>query len=279
MKVALVLEGGGLRGIFTAGVIDCFLDNDINFDYVCGVSAGACNTLAYLGKTKNFFKNCSLNNDGEKFFGARQFVETRHIVNLDMVFNEYASRFNFDWKSFLKNKTPWEMVVTNLKTGKPEYLNAKTKKKVTQIGRASCSIPLLTDPVKINRKLYLDGGTADSIPVKRAFELGYDKVVVVLTRKKGSYSKINDAELALMKRIYSKYPNFIRTSENRGQNYKDEVAFCEQKEKEGKLVLIRPTAVEVSRLESDQKELSLAYYHGYTKAKQNLDQIKNWLKK
>lgn len=279
MKVALVLEGGGLRGVFTAGVIDSFLDNNIEFDYVCGVSAGACNTMAYLGKSKEFFKNCVLNSDGERFFGARQLVESKHLVNLEKVFKDYAAKYDFDWDTFINNKTPWEMVVSNLETGKAEYLNAKDKEEISKIGKASCSIPLVTDPVEINGVKYLDGGTTDSIPVKRAFELGYDKVVVVLTRKKGSYSKVNSGELAVMRRIYSEYPNYIEASINRKNDYIESVNFCERKQKEGDVLIIRPTAVEVSRLESDQKELSLAYYNGYTKADQNISKIKEWLSK
>lgn len=276
-KVALVLEGGGLRGIFTAGVIDCFIENKIDFDYVCGVSAGACNTFEYIAKVKGFLKNCMMQTDKKNaFFGVRQMAESHKFVNLDKVFYDYTKQYDFDFNAFANSKINWEFVATNIETGEPEYLHSKKVEEIRKMGVASCSLPILTEPVKLNGKLYLDGGMADSVPIQRAIDKGYDKVVVVCTRRKGSFSKVKNYEKPIYNRLYKDYPNFLKTVNNRTKLYKNQISLCEKLEEEGKVILIRPTLPEVSRLESDLNELSLSYYHGYTKAKEYIEQIKKW---
>ena len=276
-KIALVLEGGGLRGIFTAGVIDCFLDEKIDFEYVVGVSAGTCNTFAYVGKSRGFIKKSMLQEDKKNsFFGVKQMRESHKYVDLDKVFFDYTSQYFFDEKEFKKSKIKWEFVATNIKTGKAEYLHSDDYEVARKMGVASCSLPILTKPVEIDNKLYLDGGMADSIPIKHAMDKGYEKVVVVCTRKKGSYSKIKEIEMPIYNQMYKQYPNFIKTVEKRTSLYKRQVNLCEKLEKQGNVILIRPTLPEVSRLESDVNELSLSYYHGYTKAKEYIKQIKKW---
>lgn len=276
-KIALVLEGGGLRGVFTAGVIDCFIENEIDFDYVCGVSAGSCNTFAYVAKEKGFLKKCMMQQDKKnKFYGVRQMSESHKYVNLDKVFYDYTKQFGFNFKNFKNSKTDWEFVATNIKTGKPEYLHSDNLEEAKQMGVASCSLPILTEPVKLKGKLYLDGGMSDSVPVQRAIDKGYDHVVVVATRKKGSYSKVKKYEKPVYNSLYKKYPNFLKAVNARTKLYKNQITLCEKLEKEGKVILIRPTIKEVKRLESDMNELSLSYYHGYTLAKEYIDEIRKW---
>ena len=276
-KVALVLEGGGLRGIFTAVVIDCFLDNNIDFDYVVGVSAGSCNAFAYLAKARSFIKKCMLQEDKKNsFFGVQQMVESGKFVNLDKVFYDYTEQFDFDFETFNKTKVKWEFVATNMETGKAEYLYSSDVSKAQEIGRASCSLPILTSPVEIDGQLYLDGGVADSVPIKRALEKDYEKVVVVCTRRKGSYSKVKKSELPIMESLYSKYPNFIECVKRRTDLYKKQIDLCEQLEEKGNVVLIRPTLPEVSRLESDLEELRLSYFHGYSKTKEHINRLEKW---
>lgn len=276
-KVALVLEGGGLRGVFTGGTIDCFLDKKIDFDYVVGVSAGSCNTFAYIGRQRGYARACMIQKDrSNSFWGVSQMRESHKFVDLDKIFYEYTQQYDFDFDRFISNPTPWDMVVSNVYTGKAEYMHTDDIERSRLIGKASCSMPGLTEPVNIGDQLYMDGGICDSIPVQRALDLGYDKVVVVLTRKQGNYSRINDAALALFRRLYGKYPNFYKALENRTQMYHDQVDLCEKLEAEGKVIIIRPTMQEVSRLESNEDELLMSYYHGYTKAKEFVDQIKDW---
>lgn len=276
-KVALVLEGGGLRGIFTAGVIDCFIDNKIDFDYVVGVSAGACNTFAYIAKARSFLKKSMLQEDKKNsFFGVQQMMESGKFMNLDKVFYDYTSQYDFDFDTFKKSKIKWEFVATNIETGQAEYLYSSDTNIAREMGRASCSLPIITSPVEVNGKLYLDGGVADSVPIQHALDKGYEKVVVVCTRRKGSYSRVKKSELPIMERMYSKYPKLIETLKGRTELYKKQITLCEKLEEDGSVILIRPSLPEVGRLESDLDELSFAYYHGYTKAKEYIDKIKNW---
>ncbi|MBQ2509698.1 MAG: patatin family protein [Erysipelotrichaceae bacterium] len=278
MKTALVLEGGGLRGVFSAGVIDCFLDHDIRFDYVIGVSAGACNAMAILGKQKRYFWSIINTVSGRNsFYGVSQMVDSHRFVNLDKIFYEYTEQFHFDFDTLMNNPAEWEMVVSNIETGKAEYMTTKDLDRLRVIGKASCSLPIITDPVNIDGQLYLDGGICDSIPIEHVLEKGFDRIVVVLTRKKGNYSHTNEPTKAIIRRIYSAYPNLIKAMYDRGDLYRNEVAMCEQLEQEGKVILIRPTMKEIGRLESDENEISLSYFHGYTKAKENIEAIKKWV--
>ncbi|MBR4462753.1 MAG: patatin family protein [Erysipelotrichaceae bacterium] len=276
-KTALVLEGGGLRGIFTAGVVDCLLDNKIFFDYVIGVSAGACNMFAYIGEQKRYIKKCMIQkNPFESFYGVPQAIESHRLVDLDKVFDEYTESYGFDFDRFISSRTKWEMVVSNMRTGQAEYLHSDDIERAKLIGKASCSLPIITPPVKIDDDMYLDGGILDSIPVQRALDLGYDRILVVLTRKKGNFSSLKEATKLIFSRLYADYPTFLEKAFQRGVKYREEVALCEKLEAEDKAIIIRPTMQEVGRLESDEDALSMSYYHGYTKTKEYIAQLKQW---
>lgn len=281
-KIGLVLEGGGLRGIFTAGVLDFFLDKGIKVDYVVGVSAGSCNAYAYLTGKRAYFKDCILNEKGfDSFFGIAQMAESKKLVNLDKVFEDFADKYNFDYSKLIHSKTEWEVVVSNIKTGLPEYKTEKRSiTRAQTIGKASCSLPILTFPVKIGGKLYLDGGICDSIPIRRAEEKGCDKTIVIATRRKGRYCHVSDTEKPVYSSLYgSKYPKFLEAVYNREDMYKEEVAYIESQVKKGKTFLIRPTLPEVGRLETNTSKISLAYYHGYSKAEELYPELLEFLKK
>ena len=277
-KVALILEGGGLRGLFTAGVLDCFIDYNIDFDYVCGVSAGACNAFAFIAKERGYLKKALLQKKGkDSFYGVSQMLESHKYVNLDKVFYDYAKKYDFDFDKFKNSSIDWEMVATNIETGLPEYLHSDDIEEAKIIGKASCSLPLFTDPVEYNDKLYLDGGIADSIPYQHCVDKGYKRIVVICTRKKGNFSKVNAAEKQLFANVYKKYPNFLKAVKKRTALYKAQVYKVEQDAEHGDAFLIRPTLPEIGRLESDLEELSMSYYHGYTKAIEYLDSLKRYM--
>ena len=277
-KVGLVFEGGGLRGIFSGGVNDCLLDNDINVDYVIGVSAGSGNLYEYVAKKRGYIKDCLIQkNRLDSFYGFPQMIESHKYINLDKMYDEYADKYGFSYENFMTNPIEWEVVVSNIETGEAEYMHTNDIERSKLIGKASCSIPGFVPPVKIDDQLYLDGGICDSIPVQRALDKGCDKVIVVLTRKKGNFSVLKEPTRTLMKQMYSDYPKFVDAMLARNDLYKNQVALAEQLEEEGKAIIIRPTMQEVGRLESNEDELTLAYYHGYTKAKEYIDTIKSWL--
>lgn len=277
MKTGLVLEGGGLRGIFTAGVVDCLLDHEIIFDYVIGVSAGACNLFAYVGEQKRYIRKCLIQkNPFDSFYGIPQMVGSHRLVDLDKIFEEYSITYGFDFDRFIHSRIQWEMATSNLNTGKAEYMTTDDIERAKLIGKASCSLPIITPPVAIDGNLYLDGGVCDSIPIQRALDQGCDRVLVVLTRKKGNFSGLNDATKVIFSRLYADYPHFLEAAYNRGNKYREEVKQCEELEENGKVVIIRPTMQEVNRLESDEDQLSMSYYHGYTKTKEYLNKLQEW---
>ena len=276
-KIGLVLEGGGLRGVFTSGVIDCFLDHNIVFDYVVGVSAGCCNMYQYVAGKRGYFRSCMIQkNPFNSFYGVPQMVTSHKFVDLDKVFEEYTVQYGFSYEDFVASRIEWEAVVSNIETGLPEYMKTDDPERAKLIGRASCSMPGLTSPVEIDGQLYLDGGICDSIPAERALNNDCDKLVVVLTRKKGNYSTFNEAAKILFRRIYGSHPEFLKALMDRNDLYKDQVALCEELERNDKAMIIRPTIQEVGRLESNEDDLLLSYYHGYTKTKEYLERINSW---
>jgi len=267
-KIGLVLEGGGLRGVFTGGCVDFFLDKGIKFDYVVGVSAGSCNACAYVASKRGYAKSCMIQDDPkDNFYGFYQMKDSHKYIDLDKVFEEYISRYGLDYKKYFSNKTECELVVANIETGLAEYKSErKDLERAKTIGKASCSLPLITSPVELDGNLYLDGGLCDSIPVQRALDKGCDKVVVICTRRKNIVPHISDIQKPLYESFYHKYPKLLEAIFNREQTYADQNKLVDSLVKKGKCVCIRPTLPEIGRLESDQEKLMMYYYHGYTKA-------------
>ena len=275
-RIGLVLEGGGLRGIFTAGVLDFFLDKGIEFDYVVGVSAGACNLMGYVSKHRGYYRDVCLKDASEDpFFGIVQMADSHKFVDLDKAFDVYAEKENFDFDKLLNAKEEWELVVSNINTGLAEYkTETHDLDRLMRIGKASCSIPILTLPVELDDNLYLDGGICDSIPIRRAEEMGCDYTVVIATRRNGVYCHSSELEKQAYSRLFAKkYPNFYEALVNRKDMYVDEISYIEKQVENGKSFLIRPTLPETGRLEKDTSKLSLSYYHGYTKAEEVYDDL------
>jgi predicted patatin/cPLA2 family phospholipase len=188
-NIGLVLEGGALRGIFTAGVLDYLLERNIYFPYVVGVSAGACNMLGYVSKQIGYTRDSMIQKDAsQRFYGLNQLLKSGKLMNLDKIFFDYPYKEKpFDFDTYFNSEIEGEMVVTNCLTGKAEYLQETIlDKRLSTIGKASSSMPLFTSMVDIDGCPYLDGGLSDSIPIHRALDKGYKKNVVILTRNKGS---------------------------------------------------------------------------------------------
>ena len=184
MKTLLVLEGGALRGIYTAGVLDVFLDNNIEIDAIVGVSAGALFGINYVSKQRGRCLRYNLENaNNRNYMGFYSLLKTGNIMNKDFCFNKLIYEIDpFDFETFKKSNTKFYCVVTNLETGKPEYINIKDLEKDMEYLRASGSMPLVSEIIEINGKKYLDGGVSDSVPLEWALKQGYDRVIVVETR-------------------------------------------------------------------------------------------------
>ncbi len=265
----LVLEGGGMRGVFTCGVLDCFLDNNIEFPYVVGVSAGACNGLSYISKQRGRarFSNIELL-EKYNYIGLKHFIRKRNFLNFDILFNELPEKiFPYDYDTFFASTTLYEMVTTNCLTGHAEYHSEKKdKNRLLAIAQASSSLPVMCPVTYVDHVPMLDGGICDSIPVKRAMEKGYIKNIVVLTRNKG-YRK-NGKDIRIPSFIYRNYPHVREALNCRGKIYNEQLDLIDKLEGEGKIKVIRPVnPVTVDRLEKDTAKLIDLYEEGYSCAK------------
>lgn len=262
---ALVLEGGGMRGLYTTGVLDSFLEHRLYFEYVIGVSAGATHALSYLSRQKGRARRVNVDYvKRSDYMGLRCLVREKSLFGMDLLFHKIPYEYDpFDFDEFARNCSNYHAVVTNLETGKAEYLSPRTPKEVLPAGQASCSLPLVSQPVVINGVPYLDGGIADSLPVRKALADGNRKLVVVLTQPRG-YRKPPSRKSMLVRFAYRKYPEFVRTLENRERIYNETLDYLDQLERDGKAFVISPLPqAGLRRLERDPVRLSALHASGY----------------
>ena len=261
----LVLEGGGLRGVFTCGVLDCFMDRGIRFPFTVGVSAGACNGLSYMSGQRGRAKASNIDlMEKYHYIGFRYLLTQRCIMDFKLLFEDFPERIiPYDYDAYFSNPDRFVMVATNCLTGKAMYLEEKSSsERVMDIVRASSSLPFVSPITYVDGVPMLDGGIADSIPIEYAMSQGYDKLVVVLTRNKGYRKK--DSKLGAAKVFYSRYPNLKRALSERNAVYNKTMKLIERLEEDGRITVIRPSSpIEVSRMEKDTSKLTALYQEGY----------------
>ena len=264
----MILEGGGMRGVFTSGVLDCFMDNGIRFPYTIGVSAGACNGLSYIsnqrGRAK--FSNIDLL-EKYNYIGIKHLIKKGNIMDFDLLFHTFPDEIiPYDYEKLASCEEHYEMVTTSCKTGKACYYEEKKDpKRVIDIVKASSSLPFVCPITYVDGEPMLDGGIADSIPIMRARELGYDNNVVVLTRNKGYRKKEKDMKYVSL--FYKKYPAMQEAIRNRNKIYNEQISMIEDLEERGELIVIRPERpIEVDRIERNSKKLIALYEEGYNLA-------------
>ena len=264
-KTALVLEGGGLRGVFTCGVLDCFMDHGIRFPFTVGVSAGACNGLSYMSGQRGRARSSNIDlMEKHHYVGFRYLLTQGCIMDFKLLFEDFPEKvIPYDYDAYFANPDRYVMVTTNCLTGKAEYLEEKaSSERVMSIVRASSSLPFLTKIAYVDGVPMLDGGIADSIPVAYAMDQGYEKMVVVMTRNKGYRKK--DSKMRLSKVFYRKYPQLQKALSERNAVYNRTMDLIEKLEAEGRIIVIRPERpVEVGRMEKDTGKLSALYQEGY----------------
>lgn len=265
-QTGLVLEGGGMRGVFTAGVLDYFMDNNIRFPYIVGVSAGASNGLSYASwqRGRSKFSNIDLLKK-YNYIGFRHLLKGKGIINLDYLFNIYPDKYYpFDYDTFFSSSSRFVIVASNCLTGQAEYFEEKEKpERLLAITRASCSLPVLCPVTYVDGIPMVDGGVTDSIPIKRAIIDGYNRNVVVLTRNKGYRKK--DKDFRLPRFIYKEYPLLREQLRLRYKQYNDTLDYIDQLEDEHKITVIRPVKkLQVGRTEKDTTKLIELYNEGYT---------------
>ena len=281
MSSCLVLEGGAKRGIYTAGVLDVFLEHGIITDGVIGVSAGAIHGCSYVAKQlgRSIRYNIKYNDD-YRFMSFKSLLKTGSVVDTDFAYHELPEKLDpFDHNTFENSNIKFYATCTNLKTGKAEYvLCPNLKEHYINYLRASASMPLVSQIVELDNNCYLDGGIADSIPLKAAFDLGYKKNIVVLTRQEG-YSKKPSSLLWLAKLMYKKYPNFINTLKNRHTDYNQTLQYIKNLEENKEIFVIRPSKyIKISRMEKNIEVVKEMYQLGRQDALNAIQQIKGFLK-
>ena len=280
-KTCLVLEGGAMRGMYTAGVLDTLMQNNIKFDAIIGVSAGALFGINYksnqIGRAYRY--NMQYINDKE-YIGLYSYLTTGNIMNKSFCFDKLVNELDkFDYQAFKNNKTKFYVVVTNLLTGTPEYQELTDLNDQNQMEylRASGSMQYVSKPVKINNNYYLDGATGDSIPIKYMEKLGFNKIIVVGTRPEG-YQKQYKPQPS--KIFYKKYPKFIKALSNRPSMYNETIKYIEKKANNHEIIFIRPSKdLKVKHIEKNKKKLSSLYTLGQNNTKEIISTINKYLTK
>lgn len=269
MKTGLVLEGGAFRTIFSAGVLDAFLDTGLPLpDYTIGVSAGAAYGVSYLSRQsrRNLKLLCTYAND-KRYMGVRHLLDrdNRSYFGLDFSFDTIPNKLlPFDYDTFAAYPGVVEAVVTNLNTGRADYLEVPRNDRRSKLIQATCSLPLLFPICYINDRPYLDGGCADPIPWKHALDQGCDRLVVVLTRERDYHRKDSQRQASLLKKTFQDYPNFLKTMAERAEAYNKSREELFRLEKEGKVLLIAPTSTAgFSRTERDLTKIRALWQDGY----------------
>ena len=280
-KIGLILEGGGMRGIYTAGVLDFFIDKNIEVDLVVGVSAGGCHAASYLSKQYKRAYHTNIDYlDNKEYISFRNLIKTGSIFGMDLMFNKIPNElYLYDHDAFSKSKSKFTVVTTNCETGKAEYITLTDMKKDIMYLQASCSIPMFANIVEIDGYKLVDGGVADSIPIEYAIKEGCKKNIVILTRDK-TYRKNKVKFSSLIRRKYKKYPNLVKSKENRHLNYNKSLDLVKELEDKGDALVIRPKSpVKVSQIEKDVDKLTKLYNEGYNDAKESNEKIIEFIKK
>ena len=280
MKIGLVLEGGAMRGMYTAGVLDTFLDNNIEVDGIIGVSAGVLFGVNYLSKQKGrvIRYNKRFIND-KRYMGLWSLITTGNIINKDFSFYEVPQKLDiFDNETFMKSKIDFWATITNVETGLPEYIKLEDLFAQMEVLRATSAMPYVSKIVELETGKYLDGGISDSIPVDKCKKLGYEKIIVILTRPL-EYRKKKSKEF-FAKTYYRRYPKFAKTLNNRYKMYNDTVEKIIDMENKKEIFVIRPSRlVNVKRIEKDPEKLQEMYDLGIEDAKNILENLKEYIKK
>lgn len=280
----IVLEGGATRGVFTSGILDYLMEEDLYFSHVIGVSAGSCNGVDYVSRQIGRTKKCMIPEKKEYSYysGVRSAIKEKSILDMDMVFDTFPKKiYPFDFETYFQSDMVCEIVTTNCETGKAEYMTEqRDPDRLMKLCRASSSMPLLSPIVNIDGVPYLDGGLADSVPIRRALQSGNEKIVLVLTRNPGYRKKpISKGTVKLYRRAYKKYPNLVHDAIYRNHVYNKTMELVERLEEEEKIFVIRPLVPTVSRLERDETALTAFYQHGYNLMKRQREALQRYLEK
>ncbi|MBP3820344.1 patatin family protein [bacterium] len=276
-EVALVLEGGAMRGLYTAGVLDVFMENDIKVNTIFGVSAGALFGINYksgqIGRALRY--NLKYAHD-KRYMGMYSLLTTGDVMNREFCFNKLVYELDpLDFETYNSSDVKFYAVVTNVETGKAEYIEISDAKRDMEYLRASGSMPFVSNLVEINGNKYLDGAVADPIPYKKALDMGYEKIIVIQTRPADYIKSKSRLPYGL---VYKKYPEFVKTAKSAYINYNETLDLIRKYEKEGKIIVLRPSEkIKMRRVEKNLSKLQAIYYVGVKDCNNNLSKIKEYI--
>ncbi len=281
-KLGLVVEGGGMRGIYASGVLDELLLRGVKADGLVGVSAGIIHGVSYvsnqLGRNIRYFLKYR---EDKRFMSWTSLFKTGNVCETEFCYDEIPYKLSkFDFDTFAQRAKDMEVysTVTSLDTGKAEYIRLYDLREQMDAVRASASLPLVSENVEVDGKLYLDGGTADSIPLKFMQGAGFEKNIVILTRPAG-YVKKPDKTFPLLKAKYKNYPGYVKACEDRHKMYNEELRYVREQELKGNILVIRPSRViNVSRTEKNLEKMKRMYKLGRFDAMNALNDSENMQK-
>ncbi len=274
--VGLVIEGGGTRALFSAGVLDYFIEKELDIPYVVGVSAGSGIGASYTSKQHGRTKATMIDylRTGN-YAGLEVLKEKGSLFDLDLIYDEFPNKlYPFDYDTFFKPKNRFIITATNLQTGQVEYLEEYCdKKRLMNCFKASSSIPVVSNPIMVDDIPMMDGGIADSIPINKALDDGCDEVVLILSRNSEYIKKQDHFYNFLAYFKYLKYPKFYQAIKNRAKIYNETLELIKKLEKEKKVFIIRPVDLEIKRTENNPDVLTEWYLHGYVEAKEKYNDL------
>lgn len=276
-KTALVLEGGAMRGLYTAGVLDVFMKNDIKIDTIFGVSAGALFGINYKSKQIGRALRYNLKYAHDKrYMGMYSLLTTGDVMNKEFCFTELVNKLDpLDFETYNNSNVEFYAVVTNVETGEAEYIEINDAKKDMEYLRASGSMPFVSNLVEINGNKYLDGAIADPIPLKKALDMNYGKIIVIQTRPADYLKKKSWLPFEL---VYQKYPNFVKTGKSGCIKYNETLNLIKKHEKDGRILVLRPSEkIKMRRVEKNLNKLQAIYDVGVKDCKENLEKIKEYI--
>lgn len=273
--IGLILEGGGMRGAFTAGVLDFFMDKGIWIGDVYGVSAGAAQACNYLSGQKG--RGLRLWTDyvhDKRYCSLYSLITTGDLFGADFSYNLIPNHYDiYDYDEFLKRDCRFFCVVMDIESGKPDYLQLRDMRTELQMVRASCALPLVSNIVEIGGRKYLDGGLVDSVPLKKSVSDGHTKNVVVLTQDAG-YRKSPNKALGAIRLKYRKYPEVARAAKVRHEMYNDTMELLEEEERAGRAFVIRPDVrPDIGRIERNVAKLKALHAEGYAVAEREYERL------
>ena len=274
---AIVLEGGTFRPIFSCGVMDALMDNNVHFDYAIGVSAGITHGFSYFSKQRGRAHDIIKNHrHDKKYIGVGNYFTDRSLFGLKYAYETIGNEiYPFDWEAFNKNPVKVRVGVTNAHTGEIEYLDGKKADNSYDMLKATCALPLAFPAIKLGDKEYFDGGITDSIPAKKAYDDGNEKMLIVLTRTEDYVKKLSKGVKIAAKLFKKKYPKVAEAMLNRHIMYNDEIEYCKKLEEEGKAIILRPSKeTQIDSFEKDLNKMERVYLYGYNLALENMEKIK-----